>query len=87
MKKQHATVLNDSDESVEVIATHIKNVAEAAKKIVNGPLTMRALCVLIHDAIKGTKKPGIRDIQLILEVAGSLDRQCIRKVEKPKDAH
>lgn len=68
--------------TVEVLATAIREISQGMRKLRAGPLTDRALHLLIHDAISPRNAISIRDIKVVLEVIGDLERIYL----KPKKA-
>jgi len=56
----------ENPESVELLAKSIIQVAEGFAKMLNSPLTQRALIVLLHDGI-GQGRISKRQIALVLE--------------------
>lgn len=61
---------------VEVLAQSITDVAEAAQKLLSGPLKKRAVMVLIKDACNARVSLG--DIDLVLSVAADLKKYYLR---------
>jgi hypothetical protein len=60
------TKTEGAEESVELLAASIVQVAEGFEKVKNSSLTRRALVVLLHDAI-GTAKISKAQINLVLD--------------------
>lgn len=80
-KTKPVVVLQDTDEAPEVLASAIREVSRAAKKLLNGPLSRRALLVLIQDNISGNI--GLQDIGVVLDAASGLEK---RYIVKPKES-
>ncbi len=70
-------ILNDIEETAEVMASAIKSVAEAVRKLDKSRLTRRAIVLLIRDSISPTL--GISDINAVLDAAGKLDVKFLKK--------
>lgn len=84
MKRGERTIdLGDPATQVELAAA-LEKVSEAAKKILNGPLTKRAVLVLIKDLCPQTGY-SLSSIETVLEAAANLD-QYVSRLQK-KDAH
>ena len=58
--------------AAEELAEQIEAVAEAADKVLRAGLTRRALVLLIHDAIPAQRRPGKREISMILDAQVNL---------------
>lgn len=78
MKK--IAIVQDPENEVtqEILAQAIADVAEAAKKLTNGPLEARAIHLLIKDKCN----VGIPDIRRVLEAAADLG-SFLKKTKKP----
>ena len=68
----------ETPESVELLASSVIQVAEGFQKVLNSPLTERALIVLLHDGI-GTQKITKSQIKLVLEALPRLKGWYIKK--------
>ncbi|HEX9573977.1 MAG TPA: hypothetical protein VF994_07765 [Myxococcales bacterium] len=66
------TVLEDPEIPTEILAQAIVDVASAAKKLLNGPLTRNAVIILVHAAAHG--RVGKREVEVVLDAASSLDK-------------
>lgn len=68
-------VENDNDTAPAILASAITDVAEAAKKLLGGPLKRRTIVVLLQDSI-GT---GItkKQIEQVLDAAAELKRNYV----------
>ena len=75
--------LQHSVDDCAEIAAGIRGIAEAAKRLVGGPLTMRALCVLIREALpRGSKtKVDVDDIAVVLQAAANLGAVHLKAVK------
>jgi hypothetical protein len=75
--EKQVTVIEDPENPVpvEIMAQAIVDVAEAAKKLLAGPLTRRAVVLLIYDNLRGRVTKS--DIEDVLDGAKSLDRYVI----------
>lgn len=65
------------DECAE-LGHSIELVAEAAQRLYSGPLSIRALCVLIADNMPPRERVAVGTIQAVLEAAATLDRFALR---------
>lgn len=65
----------------ELVAKAIESVADAAMKVLSGPLTMNALCVLVREQLPYGSKSRIskEDVQDVLEAAAAMSRHVSRK--------
>lgn len=70
-----AEIINDTEVPCELLASNIVKIAEALEKIANGPLTMRALSILLKDATG----VSLSSIQQILLAGPKLRALHIRK--------
>lgn len=66
MTNIHIKKTEGAQESVELLAASIIQVAEGFQKLKNSPITERALIVLLHDGI-GAAKITKAQIKLVLE--------------------
>lgn len=69
-KKKEPIVVLDEGQTPEILASAIKDVADAAKKLLSTRLTKRAILVLLKDM---SGQP-MHVIESILDNAASLDR-------------
>ncbi len=65
-------------ESAELLAQSVVHVAEGFQKVLNSPLTQRAVIVLLHDGI-GQGKITKSQIKLVLEALPRLKAWYIKK--------
>jgi len=67
------------EESVsgEILAKAIIDVSTAAKKLLDGPLTKRAIVILIQDAVP--HNIGLYEVEAVLEAAAGLKEHFIKK--------
>lgn len=72
------TKTEGNEESVELLAKSIVQVAESAQKMLNAGLTLRAITVLLHDGI-GTAKITKSQIKLVLENLPRLKAWYVKK--------
>ncbi len=56
----------------------IKQVATAAKALLNSKLKKRTIALLIHDGFKAGRSPGLGTIQVVLEIAADLDKTALK---------
>jgi hypothetical protein len=68
---------DEAPESVELLAQSIISVAEGFQRVLNSPLTQRALVVLLHDGI-GTTKISKSQIKLVIEALPRLKAWYIK---------
>lgn len=68
----------ENPESVELLAQSVIQVAEGFEKVSKGPLTQRAMIVLLHDGI-GIAKITKSQIKLVLEALPRLKAWYIKK--------
>lgn len=81
-KRKKVYVNNEEDHvPTEVLAKSIVDIARAVRAIINGPLDMRAVVLLIHDAC-GVNK---RDIEAVLEAAADLEERYVKKSKRKGD--
>ena len=73
-------ILNDTKATPEILASEIEAVAKAARTLLAGRLTRRAILVLIKDNIRGNI--GLGDIGAVLDSAASLDAAFLKKMPK-----
>lgn len=78
-KKEEKTLINikvatDAIKPVDVkiMAESIKSVADNMSKVLGSGLTMRAICVLIHNAMPIKERIGLADIENVLLHASNL---------------
>lgn len=71
-------VVQDPGDEVprEVLAKAVVEVADAAKRLLNGPLTKRAVIVLVQDACKGQVSRAV--VEVVLDAASDLKRLYVR---------
>ena len=67
----------EKPESVELLAQSVIQVAEGFQKVLNSPLTQRALIVLLHDGI-GQAKITKSQIKLVIEALPRLKAWYIK---------
>lgn len=68
----------EAPESVELLAASIVQVAEGFQKVLNSPLSQRALVVLLQDGI-GASYVSKSQIKLVLEALPRLKAWYIKK--------
>lgn len=68
----------DNPESVELLAQSIIQVSEGFKKVIDSPLSQRALIVLLQDAI-GAQNISRSQIKLVIEALPRLKAWYIKK--------
>jgi len=70
------------EESVsgEILSQAIVDVASAGKKLLDGPLTKRAIIVLLQDAIP--HNISLYQIESVLEAAANLEKTFVKKTER-----
>jgi hypothetical protein len=72
------TIINDTEQPVEIIVSAIAQVAEGARKLLGSRLSKRALLVLIQDAAPGSISLSV--IETVLDTAALLDKKFIKKI-------
>jgi hypothetical protein len=70
-KKPEPVVLKNTTDPPEILASAIKDVAEAARKLLSSKLTKRAIVILLKDSIGYI---SMKDIELVLDHAACLDK-------------
>lgn len=84
MKKVIVKQAHDDEVPVEILASSIRAIAAAVKKLRKGPLDEKALLLLIHQNTKavGPKfnkhKPSITEIKAVLDSMESLAHQYLK---------
>jgi len=68
----------DTPESVELLAQSVVQVAEGMQKVLNSPLSQRALIVLLQDGIGATKITKSQ-IKLVIEALPRLKAWYVKK--------
>ena len=68
----------EAEESVELLAKSVVQVAEGFERMKNSPLTQRGLIVLLQDGI-GTTKISKGQIRLVLEALPRLKGWYVKK--------
>jgi hypothetical protein len=61
---------------VEVLATAIVQISDSVRKLIDGPLTRRAIAVLIRDAT--TPPVPLSTIDLVLDTAADLKKRYVK---------
>ncbi len=65
------------DESVEILASSVKAIAEGVKKLRAGKLNDKAIVLLIENAM-ATPRPGKKTIQRVLDAMGNLEATYLK---------
>lgn len=75
------SVLSHSADDCEQVAKAIEAIGDAALKVISGPLTMNAICLLVRDQLPyGSKtRISLSDVQDVLEAAAGIGKHLVRK--------
>jgi len=81
--KEVKVVQGEEPMPVEILADHIKAIADGMRKIRNGPLNEKALLLLIQNAapsLRHGQRVSATEIRAVLEGIASLERAYLKKV-------
>ena len=79
-KPQVPKVLEHALPDCQAVAEAVKAVGDAALRVCNGPLSMRAVCLLVRDNLpRGVKsRLSTSDVQDVLEAAAALGSYTVK---------
>ena len=76
VKRQPIKIIEREEVETEVLAKAITDIAEAAQTLLSGPLTKRAIFLLIRDST--TPPVALATIEAVLEAAADLKKRFVR---------
>lgn len=80
MATNKPAILQDTEDTTEILASAILDVAKAARKLLSSRLTKRVVCLLIQDTASGDRL-GMKEIERVLDAASQLDVNCLRRIQ------
>lgn len=84
MARKKVEVVNDISESPKLIASALLELSESAHKLLHGPLTKRAVCILIQASLPRGASLSLQAIESVLTTASQLgDNYVITKPDNP----